>query len=65
MTVLPTSSRMTRLINLVLWPGTRICRFFNVQDDERLFFLRLYINLFIYTKLAVLLAVFLALHNLD
>ena len=46
----------------VLWPGDVICRLFDVKGLEERFFLRLYVNIFIYTKLSVGLAVFLAVY---
>jgi hypothetical protein len=42
------------LSNIILMPGDFICRLFKVQNPEKHALLRIYINLFIYAKIAIL-----------
>ncbi len=49
-----------RFVEIILWPGDMICRLFGVKDLEDKFFLRLYVNIFIHSKIAVGIAVLLA-----
>lgn len=57
------ASFFDKLIELILKPGDLICQLFKVKEGEPRYFLRLYLNIFIYTKVAVFGAVFLALHS--
>tara|TARA_R110002095_G_scaffold100682_1_gene88536 strand:+ start:1968 stop:2162 length:195 start_codon:yes stop_codon:yes gene_type:complete len=53
-----------KIIDWILKPGELICQLFKVKEGEPRYFLRLYLNIFIYTKIAVFGAVFLALHSI-
>lgn len=53
---------MDKFVTLILWPGEAVCQFFKVKEGDSRFFLRLYLNLFIYTKITVGLAVLLAVY---
>ncbi|HBN21635.1 MAG TPA: hypothetical protein DD412_00155 [Holosporales bacterium] len=53
-----------KLIDLILKPGDWICHLFKVKEGEPRYFLRLYLNIFIYTKIAVFGAVFFALRSI-
>jgi len=64
MDIKTTSLFFDNLINLILKPGDWICRLFKVKEGEPRYFLRLYLNIFIYTKIAVLGAVFFALRSI-
>ena len=39
---------------IILWPGDVLCKLFNVKTKPNQDLLRIYINLFIYTKIAIL-----------
>ncbi len=54
---------MNLLVRYILWPGDIICTLFKVKEGESRFFLRLYLNLFIYTKVAVGIAFALAVYT--
>ena len=39
---------------IILWPGDMLCKLFGVKTKHNQELLRIYLNLFIYTKLAIL-----------
>ncbi len=52
-----------KIIDIILKPGEWICLFFKVKEGDSRYFLRLYLNIFIYTKVAVCAAVYLAIYH--
>ena len=47
-----------KIIDVILKPGEWICQAFKVKEGDSRYFLRLYLNIFIYTKVAVFGAVY-------
>lgn len=54
---------LDKLTEVILKPGDWICQLFKMKEGEERYFLRLYLNIFFYTKIAVLGAVYLAIHQ--
>ena len=54
---------LDKIINIILKPGDLICLAFKVEEGDSRYFLRLYLNIFIYTKIAVFTAVYLAIYH--
>ncbi len=51
---------LNKIVEIILKPGEWICQLFNMKESEQRYFLRLYLNIFIYTKIAVFGAVYFA-----
>ncbi|MDD9908161.1 MAG: hypothetical protein OXR62_00560 [Ahrensia sp.] len=45
-----------KLAELFLWPGDAVCNLFNVEDPDSRMLLRMFVNLSVYGKVSVLIA---------
>ena len=45
-----------RLVELFLWPGDAVCNLFEVEDADSRMLLRMFVNLSVYGKISVLIA---------
>ena len=45
-----------KLAELFLWPGDAVCNLFGVEDEDSRMLLRMFVNLSVYGKISVLIA---------
>ena len=45
-----------KMAELFLWPGDAVCNLFGVEDEDSRMLLRMFVNLSVYGKISVLIA---------
>ena len=45
-----------KLAKLFLWPGDAVCNHFDIEDEDSRMLLRMFVNLSVYGKISVLIA---------